>query len=219
MRAEAIKRTFGFMALAVFLCACGPRIQQVRTAVDALPKKRVAIVNFQDAPRRPGSGQAAADMVAQKLREAGFVIVNRQDIAKIFAEQKLEMSGAVSAAETREIGRLSGADYLLTGVVSEAVMRHETIPADYATEYVSSTDAKGRVSARPVRVVARPARKAMKSTYSLSARLTSIETGQIAWAGAASDSADDVSLQDVGQKVVDKIAGQLFEFVVEKQKL
>ena len=84
-------------------------------------KKRIAVVDFED---RAGYGHnistGLADMLVTQLVKSGqFLVVERQELAKILEEQGLGMSGAVTPQSAAQVGQLLGVELMVMGSVSE----------------------------------------------------------------------------------------------------
>ncbi|MBN2364767.1 MAG: hypothetical protein EH225_01260 [Calditrichaeota bacterium] len=84
-------------------------------------KKRIAVVDFED---RSGWGHnigtGLADMLVTHLVKSGqFLVVERQELAKILEEQGLGMSGAVTPQSAAQVGQLLGVELMVMGSVSE----------------------------------------------------------------------------------------------------
>lgn len=84
-------------------------------------KKRVAVVEFKDmAGYGHNIGNGMADMLVTALVESKkFMVIERKQIAQIMAEQGLGMSGLVTAQSAAKVGKLLGAELIVTGSVSE----------------------------------------------------------------------------------------------------
>lgn len=80
----------------------------------------VAILSFDSELKTPdNSGQLVADILSARLgATCDVTVVERQDIAKILAEQKLTLAGLVSADRAVQVGKLLGAKLLITGRIS-----------------------------------------------------------------------------------------------------
>jgi hypothetical protein len=97
-------------------------------AVDGTATKTIAVAPFQ-APANDASlvrlAPIIADVVAGLLAEDHGVaedrvaVVERKRLAEVLAEQKLQASGLVDAATAVRVGRLLGADLILTGTLIE----------------------------------------------------------------------------------------------------
>jgi len=90
-------------------------------------KKRVAVFTFEDKTdkqwswwdgRHPGDGMA--DMLTTELVKSGkYLVVERQEIAGIIAEQKLGQEGFVTPESAAEAGKLLGVELAVIGAVTE----------------------------------------------------------------------------------------------------
>jgi curli biogenesis system outer membrane secretion channel CsgG len=85
-------------------------------------KKRIAVSRFEDrsGARYAGIGKGVADMLATALVKSGkFSVIERQDLDKVFAEQHLGQSGAVTPESAAKAGKVLGVELLVIGSVSE----------------------------------------------------------------------------------------------------
>ena len=87
-------------------------------------KPRVAIVNFENNSTwgfwGDRLGFAAADEVASQLVASGaFSVIERAQLEAVLAEQRLGMSGAVTASTATRIGELLGVQFLVTGSITQ----------------------------------------------------------------------------------------------------
>ena len=86
------------------------------------PKKRVAVVKFQDksAYGRGRLGPAIQDILTTELARSGmFIMITRQDLDLILDEQDLARSGAIKAGTGPQSGEVLGVNAIVTGVVSQ----------------------------------------------------------------------------------------------------
>ena len=93
-------------------------------------KKRVAISRFED---RSGSGfhslgSGVADMLATALVKSGkFSVIERQELERVIAEQKLGESGLVTPQSAPKVGQLLGAELFVIGAVTECGTKESNI--------------------------------------------------------------------------------------------
>lgn len=128
------------LAAAMLLGACAP-VERVRRqhAMSASktekveskytgPRRRIGVVDFEN---KSGYGQgrlgtAAADILITELTKTGkFVVVERDKLNKIFEEQRLQASGAISAHTAVKVGKILGLNAIVTGVISAAGVKTE----------------------------------------------------------------------------------------------
>ena len=91
------------------------------------PKKRVGIVDFEDASHygyyggsRNALAEAARDAATEALFKSGaFVVVEREQIAQVLREQGLGMTGAISPQTAAKAGKLLGLQALVTGKITD----------------------------------------------------------------------------------------------------
>lgn len=92
------------------------------------PKRRIGVVDFEN---KSGYGQfrigtAASDILVTELAKTGkFVVVERDKLAKLMDEQKLQSSGAIDPRTAVELGRILGLNAIVTGAVSQAGVKTE----------------------------------------------------------------------------------------------
>ena len=115
----------------IFLCCiitgwiegCSTSKQEIRISRYQGPPKRVAIVGFDVNAKTYGVKEVdkkLIDMLSTALfRTGNFVMVERSKIDKILEEQALQLSGAVDPKTAVEIGKILGAEAVVTGAVSE----------------------------------------------------------------------------------------------------
>lgn len=102
----------------------GPTIQQAQQEVYNGPKARIAVVRFTD---RTGKGwwtgeigDGMADMLSTALFNSNrFIVLERQTLKDVLAEQDLGASGRVEQETAAPIGKIEGAELLVTGAVTE----------------------------------------------------------------------------------------------------
>jgi len=92
--------------------------------VHAGGKLRVAVVQFENKSTwhwwGNRLGEAAADVFVTDLMESGrFTLIEREKVNAVLAEQNFGASGRVSAATAAKIGKMIGAELILTGSVSQ----------------------------------------------------------------------------------------------------
>jgi curli biogenesis system outer membrane secretion channel CsgG len=91
------------------------------------PKKRVGIVDFDDAAHHGGWGssrdalaEAARDAATEALVKSGaFVVIEREQLAQVLREQGLGMTGAISTQTAAKAGKLLGLQALVTGKITD----------------------------------------------------------------------------------------------------
>lgn len=159
--------------------------------VQAAPEPAtIAIIDFEG---RFGYGlrQKVPELLADELINTGkFVVVERSRINAVLAEQGFQTSGMVGDSSL-QIGRLLGADFLVTGAIIRAGSSTKTTRAYNVTTNMTT------------------------SVVEVSVRVISVQTGQAVFASRKSASAQShgsqfssgggVSLTSLASKVVKKI--------------
>jgi curli biogenesis system outer membrane secretion channel CsgG len=98
------------------------------------PKKRVGIVDFDDASHygyfgggRNALAEAARDAATEALVKSGaFVVVEREQLAQVLKEQGLGMTGAISPQTAAKAGKLLGLQALVTGKITDFAADEKT---------------------------------------------------------------------------------------------
>ncbi len=92
----------------------------VAALANAQPKKRIAVSRFEDGHGYRGCGIGVSDMLSTALvKTKKFMVIERKEIDKVIQEQKLGLSGMVTAETAPAVGKLLGVDLLVIGSVSE----------------------------------------------------------------------------------------------------
>lgn len=87
-------------------------------------KKIICVLDLEDKSNHSHTwrnvGTGIADMMVTALGETKkYTLIERDKLEKVLEEQKLGASGAVTAQTAAKIGRLLGAQYMITGSVTE----------------------------------------------------------------------------------------------------
>lgn len=199
------------MCAAALLCACGPNMAKVRQTVSGFTKKRIAVLPFKDNQADPNSGEAAQARLCQSLTQAGFTVVNRADLDQILNEQKVQLSGVVDPAQAVELGKLSGADIVLTGSVGDAAVVPVTNPPVYTTQYTTYYTPDGMPVQRPVQVLVTPGSTYYEARYSVAVKFTDLTTGNLLWSDVESSTVADGTIDAAARNTADRIAARLFK--------
>ncbi len=130
-------------------------------------KKRVAVFSFEDKTdhtwhwwdgRAPGEGMA--DMLTTALVKSGkYIVVERQEIDQILAEQKLGQAGIVTQESAAQVGKMLGVELAVIGSITEFGY--------------SEKETGGRVKGFGLGV------KTQKATVAVDVRLVHTTTGEI----------------------------------------
>ncbi|MBI5806606.1 hypothetical protein HZA73_11300 [candidate division TA06 bacterium] len=149
-------------------------------------KKRVAVMDFEDKTGHGGwhIGSGMADMLTTALVKSGkFMVIERQQLAKIMQEQSLGMSGAVTPQSAAQVGKLLGVELMVTGSVNEFGEKSSKVGGS-----VGSSVSKGMFGLNRLGVETKTAR------VGLDVRLVNTTTGEIV---AADGIAEDESKKGV----------------------
>jgi len=103
-------------------CAQKVRIRALNPAEvgSMASKKKVAVTNFKN-DKVGLSGKIEAELARQRLnKKRYFTVLSRKDLNKIIAEQKLQSSEMVDASTASKVGKVLGAQAIITGDVASA---------------------------------------------------------------------------------------------------
>jgi len=119
-------------------CAPGTKIKQkdattvqVTEKVESKytsPRRRVGVIAFENkAPYGQGRiGDTATDILITELVKSGkFIVIERDKLDKIMAEQKLGQSGAIDPNTAAKMGKILGLNAIITGSVSQFGVKKE----------------------------------------------------------------------------------------------
>src|SRR5689334_11727194 len=97
----------------------------VKKVANPGPRKRVGIMDFEDASHagwgnnRNAVAIATRDAVSEALLKSGaFVVIEREQIAKVLGEQALGQSGAISQKSAAKAGAMLGLQAIVTGKIT-----------------------------------------------------------------------------------------------------
>ncbi|MCX7828238.1 MAG: CsgG/HfaB family protein [Thermanaerothrix sp.] len=86
----------------------------------AQAKTRVAVLSFQDNSGAGAPAGAIADMMTTELFNTGlFSVVERSRLDQVAAEQRMSAQGLMDPTAAVQMGKMLGADYLITGSVTQ----------------------------------------------------------------------------------------------------
>ena len=112
------------LALAQVRPGQGPSMEQAQTERYDGPKARIAVADFEDKMSSSGQyraeyGRGMADMLATALFNTNrYIVLERQKLTYVLAEQDLGASGRVKRETAAPIGELEGAELLVTAAVT-----------------------------------------------------------------------------------------------------
>lgn len=124
----------------VFAAACAPSKtvkKQQALSVDETekvtskytgPKRRIGVVEFENksAYGQGRLGGAASDILVTELVKSGkFIVVERDRMEKILAEQKLQGGGLIDPATAVKVGQVMGLEAIVVGSVSQFGVKKE----------------------------------------------------------------------------------------------
>ena len=159
-----------FAVLLLFVSCSTVQIQQKETITASYseqrligPKKRIFISEFENlsayGQRRLGKG--ISDILSTELSKTNsFILLEREKLEEMMKEQTLGQTGFINEQTAPELGKLLGANAIITGSITQFGTRTET-------HDIILTSGKKQIA-----------------TCAVDIRIIDITTGQIAWAGS-----------------------------------
>jgi curli biogenesis system outer membrane secretion channel CsgG len=128
----------------------------VKKVANPGPRKRIGVLDFENVTRngwgrnRDAVSIATRDAVTEALLKSGaFVVIEREQLAKVLGEQALGQSGAISPQSAAKAGALLGLQALVTGKITD--LNQNTQTSGYGGYFRSSTTTmRARVSLRVI---------------------------------------------------------------------
>jgi len=152
-----------------FLASCAGQSMVLKPNYDFSKIKRVAVLDFKDAPYQPNSGAMVSQLFIVHLLSAGYNVIERGELDALLRERQLTMQGIIANPDqAQEFGKISGIDAFVVGSITQCVPPQDIFEGGGMTRYVAAQ----------VGVVC---------------RMVSVDTGEILWAG--SDTYDSMNMQ------------------------
>lgn len=94
---------------------------QIAKSVSKQQKTRIAVVPFRELGGEPTvfGTFAAEELVTDLVNLGGLDLVERTTLDKVMGELKLNESGAIDPASAKQVGKLVGADAIVTGTITD----------------------------------------------------------------------------------------------------
>jgi curli biogenesis system outer membrane secretion channel CsgG len=153
-----MKRAFSLlMVMAVAGCAPTTTVKQKQTMTIDKPKgmvalkRRIGVVDFENKTTYGANrlGTSASDILITELAKSGkFIVVERDKMDKLMAEQKLGMTGAIDPNTAAKVGKILGLNAIVTGSISQ--FGEETEGSEYLITQSKSQVVKCTVDIRVV---------------------------------------------------------------------
>lgn len=164
------------------LSSCAVDSSILKPNYDFTKIRRVAVLEFRDAPYVPNTGAMVSQLFVKHLLKAGYNVVERDELEALLRERQLTMSGIVGSPElAKEFGKLSGIDAFIAGSITLCVLPQDIYEGGM-TRYVAAQ----------VGVVS---------------RMISVDTGEVLWAG--SDTYDSMNMQTAFDYLIGSLVRQL----------
>ena len=98
-----------------------PVIQKGKKPIPEIEKAKIAILEFQglnEQAKKDNMGKMVTEIMTTSLvNSRAFNIIEREKLSKVLKEFQLSQTGLVDAASVKEIGKILGADAIVTGSV------------------------------------------------------------------------------------------------------
>ena len=169
------------VAIAVFLVSCASNSIVVKPGYDFSKIKRIAVIEFRNSAYYPNSGVMVSQLFAKYMLKAGYNVVERDELDAILRERNLSLSNLLNPDHTKNYGKISGIDAIVTGSIPMVV------PEQYFYE-----------AGNPRFIAAQ---------VGVTARMISVETGELLWVG--SDTYDAMNTQTAFEYLVSSMVRQL----------
>ncbi|NLO90773.1 MAG: hypothetical protein GX410_02105 [Elusimicrobia bacterium] len=188
-----------FALLALLLCGCSARHSAISSTYDFSKLKRVAVAGIDSG----SSGISGVDdMVTRALMEKGFSVVERAELDKIIAEQKIGAQGYISASTARELGNILGVDgFMMGSIASYTPEKQDVAMIEAASVQINSGGVppqgghggRGRPGGQPpaqqsptitttIKRIPHVYTKYAQATLTM--RMVDTQTGEVTWAGS-----------------------------------
>jgi curli biogenesis system outer membrane secretion channel CsgG len=182
-----MKNNIKLIGLALLACvvlsSCAGQSIVLKPNYDFSKIKRVAVLEFEDAPYVPNSGSMVSQLFIQHLLSAGYNVIERDELNALLRERQLTMQGIISNPDqAQEFGKISGIDAFVVGSITECVPPQDIFEGGGMTRYVAAQ----------VGVVC---------------RMVSVDTGEILWAG--SDTYDSMNMQTAFDYLIGSLVNEL----------
>ncbi len=168
---------------------------------DLLNKPRVAIFPFEDkSEERQAPADAIINMMVTELYKVGvFTLVEREHLDYVASELKLGQSGLVDPSTAPKIGRIAGAQYIMTGAVT--LYYYNEKASGFTLPLLGSSA------------------KAKTAYVVLDIRIIDVETSEIVYASNQTGDATNRERKSIGSssKVIGGLLGMATRNAVEKQ--
>lgn len=173
---------------AVLLSSCSTQSIVVKPGYDFSAIKRVAVLNFNDAPYYPNSGMVPSELFTKYMLKTGYNVVERTRIDAIIREHQLFLAGVLDPAQVKEFGRIAGVDAIITGSISMLNPERDFFEAGH--------------------------QRFVAAQVGLTCRMISVETGEVLWVG--SDTYDGMNSQTAFEYLISALVDELMSTLKKK---
>lgn len=217
------------LLIAGLLVSCATSNIAIKSGYDFTKVKRIAVLGFNPSPDNPNSGIMVADIFAKNFLRTGYDVVERNDLAKVLAEQHLDTVGAISNDQLRTIGKVSGVDAIISGSVpmytparKEVVLVNEKTFSTNTTYNTVRKPKTNKSEGQPdqnyynetQKVVIRtfneqdtPVTHIINAEIGITAKMIDVQTGEVVW--IASDTYEGTNIQTAAEYLVSSLVDTL----------
>jgi hypothetical protein len=207
-------------------CATSPAVVFVSPDYHTQHIQTVTVLGFADAPNQQASGAMVADVFEKYLISLHYQIVDPNQARQTLQDQHVDVSGGVGAPALAALKTLH-LDAYITGSVSELTNTSEqTVMVDIPQEETEPVYQDVAVVGRhgQTRVVTEqtgtqtiytdqsvPQTETLPARAGLSARLVSVNNGELLWSGSGSADGMDIpsATEAAASKVIDALQKEL----------
>jgi curli biogenesis system outer membrane secretion channel CsgG len=214
-------------AAAAILSGCATPRSVISQSFD-VNSKRLAVTKFDNAKNLPG----IEDIFAQQLMKKGFTVVERKELERVLAEQKIGLSGLFKPETTKKIGEMLGVDGLVIGEVTSYSPKKSKTTTEENDDYFATpvyrkvwrqnpdgtssavleqVGTKTRVEKHrvPVTVTTNP-------KFGIVVKIVDTQTAEVVWVGSVLEEGED--LMDAEESGVHALVKDLWKDIKELKR-
>jgi len=231
MRAPVSLRAMRLAACVAILAGCAPpAVVFLSPHYDPVRIRQVALVNFQDQPSAPGSGQVAASIFEKYLLLGGYGLADRSQVQTVLDEDSAPLSGNVDLNTLHALAQKLGVDAVAMGQVTDytdssdrTVM--EDMPLEQSSPILGRQSIEQQVNGVRMRTetqvvtgyaisttdVPVQSVETVNAHVGLSVRLVDSQSGEVLWSGSATADAPHLhaAMEEASTTLMQAVAKRL----------
>ncbi|MCG3205949.1 MAG: hypothetical protein KCHDKBKB_02675 [Elusimicrobia bacterium] len=219
----------------ILFSSCSTNAVTVNKNFDFKKVKRIAVLDFEPVSGNKSSGEMMGRIFEKLLMEAGFTLIDRQDVKKVMIEQNFQSSGAVTPEQAVKIGNILGVDAVVTGQAtvytpdeSSVVMvdifsdTREPVLEKKEIEYLKGDKKVREIHEVVVDYKVTREKRTVPQVYRIQAqagmvvKMVDVQTGEIAWVGSATD--EGMNVQSAAESAARDIVHSLTKILKQSEK-